>query len=238
MVEVDRCAVRGQTARMNPRLFERASTFARVLAVMAFGVGCGGTTAPSGADAGGSGGAAGAGGSGGVAGGGGSGGVIEAGSDAPLDADRECATGDACGDGATCAFPIVDGCGALGRCVAVLPVGCNAFSPGCACDGSTINVVCTGLPSGYVSAPLAHAGECADAGAVTFACGLTLQCTRASEYCKVAIGGAAGSVPSYSCEALPAACATDRTCACVQAAVGAQLCSEPSGGVTVTFQYP
>jgi len=37
-------------------------------------------------------------------------------------------------------------------------------SPGCACDGEQITIVCTGLPDGYVSTPLARKGACVDGG--------------------------------------------------------------------------
>jgi hypothetical protein len=40
-----------------------------------------------------------------------------------------------------------------------------AYSPGCACDGTAINVVCNGLPSGYETKPMRHTGAClADGG--------------------------------------------------------------------------
>jgi hypothetical protein len=39
---------------------------------------------------------------------------------------------------------------------------CGAYSAGCACDGTAINIQCTGLPSGYTTKPLASAGICSD----------------------------------------------------------------------------
>lgn len=73
--------------------------------------------------------------------------------------DADCAADQICG------FPTADACSAAGQCFARPEATCAAYSPGCACDGSTINVTCTGLPDGYASAPLAHAGECTDGGA-------------------------------------------------------------------------
>ncbi len=40
------------------------------------------------------------------------------------------------------------------------PVSCLLYEPGCACDGSEISIACTGLPAGYFSKPLRHAGAC------------------------------------------------------------------------------
>ena len=145
----------------------RLST-ALAFAVITLGVSCGGTTT-GGADAGEAGGAAGAGGSGGSAGSsgaGGSGGSFDAGTDATVDSGKPCTTTSDCGAQEMCGFPESDACNAKGACFAVLPVGCNGYSPGCACDGSTINVVCTGLSPGYTTAPLAHPGQCTadDAG--------------------------------------------------------------------------
>ncbi len=72
--------------------------------------------------------------------------------------DADCATGSFCG------FPIADACTATGTCFVAPQLGCNGASPGCACDGSEINIVCNGLPSGYAPAPLLHQGACADSG--------------------------------------------------------------------------
>jgi hypothetical protein len=113
---------------------------------------------------------------------------------------------------------------------------CNAYSPGCACDGTMISVACTGLPTGYVTKPLAHTGMCDATDAMTFACGTT-RCTTTSEYCKVSEGGACCNPPSYGCVAFPASCASTPTCACLKQSVAGAQCSE-STGVTVTYAYP
>ena len=70
-----------------------------------------------------------------------------------------------CAGGRICGFPEVDACTATGTCFETLPEGCNAYSLGCACDGSEVNVVCNGLPAGYAPAPLLHTGACVDSGA-------------------------------------------------------------------------
>jgi hypothetical protein len=66
-----------------------------------------------------------------------------------------------CPSGARCGFLEADHCsGVEGTCFQSLGAICNAIAPGCACDGSFVNVACTGLPNGYASKPLLHTGPC------------------------------------------------------------------------------
>lgn len=83
----------------------------------------------------------------------------------PVDAGGEACDKDAeCTGGAVCVFARADGCGAKGACKDPGGIGtCAAYSPGCACDGTEINVVCQPF-DGYVSRPFAHDGACGDAG--------------------------------------------------------------------------
>jgi|SRR5580692_9647051 hypothetical protein len=83
--------------------------------------------------------------------------VGDAGSDAGTQA---CKTAADCPTTEQCGFAESAGCAATeGQC---FPTGavCNSFSPGCACSGQIINIACTGLPNGYSTAPLLHAGPC------------------------------------------------------------------------------
>jgi len=66
-----------------------------------------------------------------------------------------------CGSEAVCGFPVSAGCSASGTCFPKASVVCEAFELGCACDGTSLNLICNGLPGGYVAAPLAHTGACA-----------------------------------------------------------------------------
>lgn len=67
---------------------------------------------------------------------------------------------DCVGDQMECAFNMSEGCAAQGYCVSVAGVAtCAAYSAGCACDGSEINIACT-YPEGTASKPLAHPGSC------------------------------------------------------------------------------
>jgi hypothetical protein len=152
-----------------------------------------------------------------------------------------CSATKACPAGFMCGYKIADACSATGECFpepSKTGALCSAISPACSCAGANINVACTGYPSGYASAPVAYPGQC---GKGPFACG-AMSCDAATQYCKIGEGGAGGpdggANASYSCEPLPAACAADHTCTCVDKAVGGQLCSEKGGTLTVTFEYP
>ena len=152
--------------------------------------------------------------------------------------DKDCAGGD------LCEFRIADACSAAGVCFTPPPPGptCAAYSPACTCDAQTINVVCTRYSSGYASKPVAHSGACAvasdDAGGNggTFACD-TGTCNE-TQVCEIGSGGAFPGTTTASCVDFPAPCASTRTCACVKQALGAQMCSETGGDLTVNFLYP
>jgi hypothetical protein len=78
-----------------------------------------------------------------------------------------CAISADCPSGWTCGFPGADGCSATGTCFDTSGVGvCQAYSPGCACDGTDINTICLPLPMGFYEKPLLHKGSCnaVDAG--------------------------------------------------------------------------
>jgi hypothetical protein len=75
-----------------------------------------------------------------------------------------CSASAPCGVGFQCGYPTKNACSAAGTCFVDPGVHCELFSPGCACDGTTVNIGCTGLPDGYAPAPLVHTGECTDAG--------------------------------------------------------------------------
>jgi hypothetical protein len=73
-------------------------------------------------------------------------------------ADADCPSDEVCG------FPEMGGCSAQGTCFSASQVTCNAFSPACACDGSEVNTICNGLPTGYAPKAIRHTGECVDGG--------------------------------------------------------------------------
>ena len=90
------------------------------------------------------------------------GGIDGGGTDAtaPDAGGSSCTSNAGCAMGQICGFPESEGCSAQsGQCFQAGAV-CNLFSPGCACDGKTINIACTGLPPGYSTAPLSHSGTC------------------------------------------------------------------------------
>ena len=72
-----------------------------------------------------------------------------------------CTTNDDCGGGMhVCRYKQSEGCSAVGYCVDETGIAtCAAYSPGCACDGTEINVACQ-YPGDTTDKPLAHAGSC------------------------------------------------------------------------------
>lgn len=80
---------------------------------------------------------------------------------APCSATADCPSGQLCG------FLKASACTATGTCMSPSEPPCNAFKAACACDGSVINDICTGLPSSYSTAPYDATGACLgiDAGA-------------------------------------------------------------------------
>src|SRR5258708_5807944 len=75
-----------------------------------------------------------------------------------------CSIASPCPPSFVCGFPQTPACTTTGQCFPFQGIRCAAYSPGCACDGTEINVVCTGLPSGYETKPRRHAGMCVDGG--------------------------------------------------------------------------
>jgi hypothetical protein len=71
-----------------------------------------------------------------------------------------CATDLDCGAGDLCGFPASAGCSASGTCFPRPGAMCDAIELGCACDGTSINLVCNGLPGGYTTKLFAHTGGC------------------------------------------------------------------------------
>jgi hypothetical protein len=63
-------------------------------------------------------------------------------------------------------------------------------------------------------------------------------CNYAAQYCSVTVGGGVGLPPSYQCQPLPAACATNPTCACLSGKACTNQCTETDGGVTATCYAP
>jgi hypothetical protein len=80
------------------------------------------------------------------------------------DGGTVCTSDSDCASGTVCGFLETSACNAPGSCFPAPQIICNAYSPGCACDGSEIDVICNGLPSGYARKPITHTGACVDGG--------------------------------------------------------------------------
>ncbi|HEY4014922.1 MAG TPA: hypothetical protein VGM06_16380 [Polyangiaceae bacterium] len=80
------------------------------------------------------------------------------------DAGASCTSDSDCPSGHVCGFLETGGCGIEGTCFPAPEAICNVFLPGCACDGSVVNLTCNGLPTGHALKPLRHTGSCVDGG--------------------------------------------------------------------------
>ena len=87
-----------------------------------------------------------------------------------------CALDADCGRGQLCGFAESSGCSARGECSSAPGLVCEAYSPGCACDGTVINMICTGLPAGYARKPQSHAGTCNGECVAGYVCLSTVSC--------------------------------------------------------------
>jgi hypothetical protein len=83
---------------------------------------------------------------------------------APPPQPSACNVDSDCGPKRICGYPQADVCAAKGQCFPQPEGTCDAFVPGCGCDGTLVMIGCNGLPDGYAAKPVAHAGQCDDAG--------------------------------------------------------------------------
>jgi hypothetical protein len=63
-----------------------------------------------------------------------------------------------------------------------------------------------------------------------FDCGPSVRCRTGGEYCDLEHSDVPSIPDSYACRPMPAACARDVTCACVQQAVASDRCTAPRAG--------
>jgi hypothetical protein len=127
-----------------------------------------------------------------------------------------CATDTDCGTGKMCGFKTADSCSATGACFDAPGPGtamCDAYSAGCACDGTEINLACNGYPSGYGSKPVLHTGACeapVDAGASCSTdtdCGTGKMCAfKIADACSATGTCLVRPAPGPQCAAFSPAC--------------------------------
>jgi hypothetical protein len=127
-----------------------------------------------------------------------------------------CAVDADCGAGKSCAFKIADACAARGTCVEVSNgPQCKALQLACGCDNVSVNVACTGYPSGYAARPIAHDGPCEgpDGGSRTCSkdadCGGTDVCAFPVNGGCSALGACVTLAPGPYCHAYQPACTCD-----------------------------
>ena len=123
----------------------------------------------------------------------------------------------------------------------VVPLGCYVGVAPC------VNGIISDCPpvicpdGGEGDAQDADAGivrDGSDTDAGPFMCagdnGSVITCDGRTQYCLLAIGGADGSTHPPACTDLPAACLSDRTCACLKGIA----CDDNGGDITVTEGLP
>jgi hypothetical protein len=153
-----------------------------------------------------------------------------------------CATDADCGTGKMCGFKTADSCSATGTCFDAPGPGtamCLAYAPGCACDGSEINLACNGYPSGYASKPVRYTGTCElavpDAGGT---CATDNDCA-ATQMCAFKIADACSA--TGSCIARPAsgpACqAFSPACTCSDQIINVACTPYPDGYASQPVAY-
>jgi hypothetical protein len=60
---------------------------------------------------------------------------------------------------------------------------CKAYMPGCACDGSEVNLICNGLPNGYAAKPVLHGGACQQGLEAGAPCTMDSECSTGLKCC-------------------------------------------------------
>lgn len=149
------------------------------------------------------------------------------------DAGGACtASGPSCGAGLYCAWQDKR-CGARAQGTCAATTACNANSGTvCGCDGNNYASECEAARAGV---DVSSTATCTPP-AGTFRCGWSY-CQHGTQYCSAEVGGAVDSPGVYTCVALPAACSTTPSCACVSGT--AATCSQSAAGdVTLTIPVP
>lgn len=136
-----------------------------------------------------------------------------------------------CSNSEYCDYPD-DRCGegAKGVCKP-RPNGCDLlYAPVCTCNGTQAGNECGAYAGGVDVSVLGNCPPPPD----TFACGSKF-CDGTFQYCLHSVSDVGGIPDSYSCEPIPAGCASKATCACVkQQPCGDWCTTDGAGNVTLT----
>ncbi len=127
----------------------------------------------------------------------------------------------------------------------VVPLGCYVGAAPCV-NGIISDcppVICPDGGEGDAQdADAGIVGDGSDTDAGPFMCGgsngSVITCDGRTQYCQVAIGGADGSTHPPACIDLPAACLSERTCACLNGTTSGIPCDDNGGDITVTERLP
>lgn len=121
----------------------------------------------------------------------------------------------------------------MGTCLA-RPQGCTLeVDTVCGCDGTVYSSPCVAASAGQ---DISEGGGCA-APAGTFTCGPRF-CMKGMQYCERRAPATTGAAGTYTCRALPAACGTAPTCACISAVACGNCALSAAGDLTTACAPP
>ncbi len=110
------------------------------------------------------------------------------------------------------------------------PIPCDSiYLPTCGCDAQIYGSECMANNAGHDVAP---AGTCTPPVG-TYACGQHF-CDSKTQYCERVISDVSSLPDDYNCLALPDACLTMPSCACIAGAPCGGACTTSDGGLKVT----
>ncbi len=141
-------------------------------------------------------------------------------------ASTTCSPSQPCAASEWCDYPDnLCGAGSPGACKQ-RPQGCDLlYAPVCTCDGQQAGNACAGQSGGQdVSAE----GGC-PAPQGMFGCG-PIFCTVGQQYCQMAISDVGGYPNEFACKALPTACGSSPSCACLKSESCGDMCKADSAG--------
>jgi hypothetical protein len=153
-----------------------------------------------------------------------------------------CVTDSDCPAESACGYAAADKCTATGACYQFSGAQCAAYSAGCACDGTEINIACTPYPVGYFSKPLLHDGACSTGGAQDAStggsCTVDADCGSADLVCGYLISEACAAHGTCVAKNTGANCNLfEPACTCAGQPTGIACTEYPSGYANAPIAY-
>jgi hypothetical protein len=146
-----------------------------------------------------------------------------------------CVTDSDCPAESACGYAAAEKCTATGACYQFSGSQCASYIPGCACDGTEINIGCTPYPVGYFSKPLLHDGACSTGGGAQDAstggpCDTDSDCAATGQICGFLISEACSAHGTCVTKNTGPTCALfEPACTCDGQLTGIACTDYPSG---------